>query len=315
MGCLHYYWQYYQGTLLFLKVSMVGSFGQHFVGLGFRAGWKSEFQSSFPLYSCSKIQIISCFSGYALTTVLLLSPLLAIMSKNSKHLKYLFVIFPITAHFVNKLLPGDHSGVSSFNQFIHELSVEPNASSSVEYSSQEDVDENVGPMSPPLQSSRASRVSSFTRQSSSWVHLLRCIFSWFLFPIKFMLGIPLYLYGSRTTSGSLQSSPLQATKRLQSLKDHFVQRATDRRRGVVEVWHIQFSPFIVSSIPNYWQWAQLSWIIQMIHAFSDPFLFWWMCWVSRYILHLFCSSFWFGARGWIIVWFFLFFFVWQLLVI
>ncbi|TMW95984.1 hypothetical protein EJD97_008087 [Solanum chilense] len=129
-------------------------------------------------------------------------------------------------------------GVSSFNQFIHELSVEPNASSSVEYSSQEDVDENIGPMSPPLQSSRASRVSSFTRQSSSWVHLLRYIFSWFLFPIKFMLGIPLYLYGSRTTSGSLQSSPLQATKRLLSLKDHFVQRATDRRRGVVEDLHL-----------------------------------------------------------------------------
>ncbi|KAL3352103.1 hypothetical protein AABB24_020281 [Solanum stoloniferum] len=129
-------------------------------------------------------------------------------------------------------------GVSSFNQFIHELSVEPNASSSVEYSLQEDVDENIGPMSPLLQSSRASRVSSFTRQSGNWVHLLRYIFSWFIFPIKFMLGIPLYLYGSRTTSGSLQSSPLRATKRLQSLKDHFVQRATDRRRGVVEDLHL-----------------------------------------------------------------------------
>lgn len=129
-------------------------------------------------------------------------------------------------------------GVSSFNQFIHELSVDCNASSNVEYSSQEDVDENIGPTSPPLQSSRASRVSSFTRQSSNWVHLLGYIFSWFLFPIKFMLGIPLYLCGSRTTYLSLQPSHLRATKRLQSLRDHFVQRATDRRRGVVEDLHL-----------------------------------------------------------------------------
>ncbi|KAJ8540501.1 hypothetical protein K7X08_032488 [Anisodus acutangulus] len=129
-------------------------------------------------------------------------------------------------------------GVSSFNQLIHELSVDSNASSSVEYSSQEDVDENIGPTSPLLQSSRASRVGSFTRQGGNWVHLLGYIFSWFLFPIKFMLGIPLYLYGSRTTSGSLQPPHLRATKRIQSLKDHFVQRAADRRRGVVEDLHL-----------------------------------------------------------------------------
>ncbi|XP_059287037.1 uncharacterized protein LOC132040414 isoform X3 [Lycium ferocissimum] len=93
-------------------------------------------------------------------------------------------------------------GVSSFNQLIHELSVDSNASSSVEYSSQEDVDENIGPTSPLSQSSRASRVSSFTRQSRNWPPHLR------------------------------------ATKRIQSLKDHFVQRAADRRRGVVEDLHL-----------------------------------------------------------------------------
>ncbi|XP_059287040.1 uncharacterized protein LOC132040414 isoform X6 [Lycium ferocissimum] len=106
------------------------------------------------------------------------------------------------------------------------------------YSSQEDVDENIGPTSPLSQSSRASRVSSFTRQSRNWVHLLGYIFSWFLFPIKFMLGIPLYLYGSHTMPGSLQPPHLRATKRIQSLKDHFVQRAADRRRGVVEDLHL-----------------------------------------------------------------------------
>lgn len=46
MGWQHYYWQYCQGTLLFLKVFMVGSFAQHFVDLGFHDGWKSMFPLS-----------------------------------------------------------------------------------------------------------------------------------------------------------------------------------------------------------------------------------------------------------------------------
>uniref|UniRef100_A0A1S4CTU4 Partial AB-hydrolase lipase domain-containing protein n=3 Tax=Nicotiana TaxID=4085 RepID=A0A1S4CTU4_TOBAC len=137
------------------------------------------------------------------------------------------------------------NGVSSFNQFIHEFSIDSNASSSLECSlKEEDCDENICPKSPLLQSPRASRASSFTMQRSHWVHLLGYIFSWFFFPVKFMVGIPLYLYGSSrstgasSTSGSLQPSNIQATKRLRSLRDHFVQRATDRRRGVVEDLHL-----------------------------------------------------------------------------
>lgn len=65
MGWQHYYWQYCQGTLLFLKVFMVGSFAQHFVVLGFHAGWKSKFWSSFPLPLCFKIEKIYRLSGYA----------------------------------------------------------------------------------------------------------------------------------------------------------------------------------------------------------------------------------------------------------
>lgn len=73
------------------------------------------------------------------------------------------------------------------------------------------------------------------------MHWFRYIISWLLFPIKFMLGLPLFIYalsrGSRTsrTSESFQSSHVQARKRLQTLRDQVIQSATDRRRGVVEV--------------------------------------------------------------------------------
>ncbi|XP_070053836.1 uncharacterized protein [Nicotiana tomentosiformis] len=136
------------------------------------------------------------------------------------------------------------NGASSFNQFIHELSIDSDTSSSVDYSSSSEdeyTDSNICPPSPLSQSSRVSRARSLSRRSRHWMHWVRYIISWLLFPIKFMLGIPLYLYalgtGSRVsrTSESFQSSHVQARKRLQTLRDHVVQRATDRRRGVVEV--------------------------------------------------------------------------------
>ncbi|CAI9786878.1 unnamed protein product [Fraxinus pennsylvanica] len=147
------------------------------------------------------------------------------------------------------------NGVSSFNQFIHELSVDSDTSSSVDYSSQEeDSDDDIHPGSPFSQSSRLSRRSSFTNRNRSWIRWLRCILSWLLFPLKLLLGIPLYFFTSSsrraskasTKSGNLLSSNTNSPRRSQTLKDHIVQRATDRRRGVVEDLHLAIEIFIES---------------------------------------------------------------------
>ena len=136
------------------------------------------------------------------------------------------------------------SGVSSFNQFIHEFSVDSDTSSNVEYSfGDEDGNGNIHPASPLSQSYRFSRASSFSKFDRHRTHWIRCIFSWILFPVKFLLGFPLYLFRTSFSRRStipakterFQPSPLHSTKRVHSLKDHFIQRTTDRRRGVIEV--------------------------------------------------------------------------------
>ncbi|XP_022850061.1 lipase 3 [Olea europaea var. sylvestris] len=145
------------------------------------------------------------------------------------------------------------NGVSSFNQFIHELSVDSDTSSSVDYLSEEDSDDDIHPGSPLSQSSRLSRRSSFTNHNRSWIHWIRCILSWLLFPLKLLLGIPLYFFTSSSRraskasdSGNLLSSNTNSPRRSQTLKDHIVQRATDRRRGVVEDLHLAIEIFIES---------------------------------------------------------------------
>jgi len=136
-----------------------------------------------------------------------------------------------------------YSGVSSFNQFIHELSVDSDTSSSLDYSSGEDSDGNTHPTSPLSHSSRVSRANSFTKPDRRRTHWIGWIFSWILVPINFLLGIPLYLYRSSfcrqsrvpTNAESFQPSILRSPRRSHGLKDHFIQRTTDRRRGVIEV--------------------------------------------------------------------------------
>ncbi|KAG6386019.1 hypothetical protein SASPL_154903 [Salvia splendens] len=133
------------------------------------------------------------------------------------------------------------NGVSSFNQFIHEFSVDSDTSSSVDYSSDgEDCD--IYPPSPLSQSSRFSRESNFTKQNRSWIWWIGCIISWALYPVKLLFALPLYIINTPRSSGNYPSVA-QSPRRLQSLKDHFVQRATDRRHGVVEDLHlaIEFS--------------------------------------------------------------------------
>ncbi|GJT03400.1 AB-hydrolase lipase domain-containing protein [Tanacetum coccineum] len=144
------------------------------------------------------------------------------------------------------------NGVSSFNQFVHELSVESDSASSVDYSSGEDVDgdeyddddDYISPTSPSSQSSRYSRASSYSKRQKNWTHRIYCIFRWLLLPARLMLGIPYYLYSMlsskdiqepASSDGSLQTSQVHTGRKA---LDHFVQRATDRRRGVIEDLHL-----------------------------------------------------------------------------
>ncbi|KAJ0536246.1 hypothetical protein HanIR_Chr09g0439431 [Helianthus annuus] len=70
------------------------------------------------------------------------------------------------------------NGVSSFNQFVHELSMDSDSASSVDYSSGEDVDYDddddgdISPASPSSQGSRFSRASSYTKRRKNWAHLV-----------------------------------------------------------------------------------------------------------------------------------------------
>ncbi|GAB4860960.1 hypothetical protein Ancab_036120 [Ancistrocladus abbreviatus] len=131
------------------------------------------------------------------------------------------------------------NGVSSFNQFIHDLSVDSDASS-IEYSSgEEDSDGDASPVSPLSQSSQVSWGSSITKYDEHWAHWIGYAVSWILFPLKFFLGLPFCLYHVLCSKGSRSLSlhrprHVNSPRRLQSIKDHVVNRATDRRRGVIE---------------------------------------------------------------------------------
>ncbi|KAH9623245.1 hypothetical protein KSS87_011367 [Heliosperma pusillum] len=138
------------------------------------------------------------------------------------------------------------NGVSSFNQLIHELSVDSDTSS-VDYSSGED-DGYSSPASPKSQSSRMSWASSVAEHDKHWT-VVGYLLSWVFFPFKLLLGLPFWLYRLLFLRGN-SSSPiqrprhLQSPRKLQSWKEHFVHRATDRRRGVIEDLHLGTEIFI-----------------------------------------------------------------------
>ncbi|CAO2818380.1 unnamed protein product [Amaranthus hypochondriacus] len=133
------------------------------------------------------------------------------------------------------------NGVSSFNQLIHELSVDSDGSS-VEYSSGEEDDGYSSPASPGSQSSRVSWASS-VREYDKHQTLIGYLRSWILFPFKLLFGLPIWFFrllfsrGS-WSSNSPRSSSVPSPRKLPSLRDHFVHRATDRRRGVIEDLHL-----------------------------------------------------------------------------
>lgn len=119
--------------------------------------------------------------------------------------------------------------------------------SSPEYSSgEEDTDRYSDrfdcPPSPASQSSRTSEAgfAKYSRHQMDWIQYI-ILLIWF--PVKLLLWIPLHLfrlvyYGvskAISVSGNKRPSHLNAHMRVLSLKDHIIHRATDRRRGVVEV--------------------------------------------------------------------------------
>lgn len=85
------------------------------------------------------------------------------------------------------------SGVSAFNQFIHECLVNSDMGSSVDYSYEEDYADDYDPPSTPLsQSSQVSSTSRFSKHNmhgGNWAHCFRYIVAWMLFPAKFLAGI------------------------------------------------------------------------------------------------------------------------------
>lgn len=146
------------------------------------------------------------------------------------------------------------NGVSSFNQFVHELSMESDSASSEDYSSGEEMDDDdddyISPASPSSQSSRFSRSSSYTKRRKDWPHWILSIFMWLLLPARLMIGIPIYLYslvftrdskGANRIAGRLQNSNVPGGRKA---LDHVVELATDRRRGVIEDLHLGIEIFI-----------------------------------------------------------------------
>lgn len=150
------------------------------------------------------------------------------------------------------------NGASSFNQFIHQLSIDSDTSSSVDYSSGGEDSDIIYPGSPLSQSSRISRESSFPKIVDRRRRWIRIVLSWLLLPLRVILEIPLNLFNfasrqaSKTPVKARNHRPLtvHSPRRLQSLKDHVVQRATDRRRGIVEDLHLGIEIFIESIFDN-----------------------------------------------------------------
>lgn len=72
---------------------------------------------------------------------------------------------------------------------------------------------------------------------------IQYILLWILLPVKFLMRIPLrllhlaYFVVLKVLHISREKRPshLHAYRRVQSIKDQFIHRATDRRRGIVEV--------------------------------------------------------------------------------
>lgn len=136
------------------------------------------------------------------------------------------------------------SGVSSFNEFIHELSVDSDTESVADSVTGDDEHEDfVCPPSPLSQSSRLSHASSFGRRDRRLRHI-RYAVSWILWPLGFFLSLIFTLFNAikfrivRSSAKGAETPHLSRTglaRKSFHIRDQFLQRTTDRRRGVFEV--------------------------------------------------------------------------------
>ncbi|KAF9587523.1 hypothetical protein IFM89_003560, partial [Coptis chinensis] len=111
---------------------------------------------------------------------------------------------------------GWRNGVSSFNEFIHEISVDSD-SSSIDYASNEEYYDESMSSTPQSQDSRVSRASSFYKSSTA-----------------------------PSTSGSTQPPHVHSSMKFNFIKDHIIHHTTDRRRGVVKDFQLAIEIFIES---------------------------------------------------------------------
>ncbi|KAK4752550.1 hypothetical protein SAY87_021348 [Trapa incisa] len=139
------------------------------------------------------------------------------------------------------------NGVSSFNQFIHEFSDGSDTNSILDYSEEEyDGDEDTYTPSPLSHSSRRFRTSSFSIRGKRQSSRIRHVFSWVLFPLQLPFAIVSRIFhflSIRRPRGSPPSitqshSHVNPVMKARVLKDHVIQRTTDRRRGVIEDLHL-----------------------------------------------------------------------------
>ena len=138
-----------------------------------------------------------------------------------------------------------YSGVSSFNQFIHEYTADADEDSQSEYESGLDEDDSIVPSSPSSQASQLSKANSFRVEKRDTLRSKVSGFAGSLSELsKYFLGIasprpftrPSPGIGSRNgSSGSLYRMYGLASKGLTSVKSFVVHRTTDRRHGVIEV--------------------------------------------------------------------------------
>ncbi|KAG2242975.1 hypothetical protein Bca52824_095194 [Brassica carinata] len=133
------------------------------------------------------------------------------------------------------------NGVSSFNRFIHELSLDSDTSileySSLEDDEEEDSDGISTPPSPLSQTSLRSWASLPEYYESHWTDWITFIVWLVLLPARILLWVPFYLLRLFCR----QDSPMSPRRRYRRSsrpipgKEHHVPiRTTDRRRGVIE---------------------------------------------------------------------------------
>ncbi|KAG2259504.1 hypothetical protein Bca52824_078798 [Brassica carinata] len=133
-----------------------------------------------------------------------------------------------------------HNGVSSFNHFIHELSVDSDASS-LDYSSGEDSDDAMStPPSPLSQTSLRSWATLPANYESHWTEWITLILWWVLLPSRIFLWVPLHLLGLF----SRHSPRPYFSKAVPGKEHHVPNRTTDRRRGVIEDLQLGIEIFI-----------------------------------------------------------------------